>query len=129
MILKDTRIFIIEDNVTNRAIMQTILERQGAVIGFERWGVDTEERLLKFAPVDIILLDLMFPNDISGYDIFDRIRLLPNFAGVPIVAVSASHEIARARLKGFAGFIKKPIELEQFPRQVASVIAGKPVWV
>ena len=132
MLLKNRRIFIVEDNVTNRSVMQLLLEQQGAVIAFERWGNETNQRLKAFAPVDIILLDLMFPNNVTGYEIFDRIRELPEFNAVPIVAVSASDSstaIPLTREKGFAGFISKPIKFAQFPQQIADLIAGKNVWV
>lgn len=129
MLLKGKRIFLIEDNLINRSIMQTLLEREGAIIEFERWGKDTEERLQKFIPVDIILLDLMFPDDVSGYDIFDRIRLLPEFIEIPIVAVSAADDTMKARAKGFAGYIKKPVDPLQFANQITNILDHKPVWI
>lgn len=130
-ILKGKRVFIIEDKVTNLTVMQLLLEQYGVVIGFERWGMDTVPRLLKFQPIDLILLDLMFPRGVSGYDVFDKIREEAGFAAVPIVAVSAgdaSSVIPRLRGKGFSGFIAKPIEYEAFPRQVAELLIGGEVW-
>src|SRR4051812_42942929 len=131
MLLKGKRIFLTEDNLTNRSVMQLLLERDGAVFAFERWGFDTPERLQKFAPVDIILLDLMLPNGVTGLDLFDQIRALPEFARVPIVAVSAkdpSIAIPEVQAKGFNGFIAKPINRLRFASQIASAIAGESVW-
>ena len=79
MLLKGKRIFLTEDNLTNRSVIQLLLERDGAIFAFERWGTETTERLQKFAPVDIILLDLMLP-DGRGID-FLRAR---RHAGEPI---------------------------------------------
>ena len=129
--LKDKRVFLIEDNVGNRAIMQTLLEQAGAVVGFERWGVNTVEKLQEFAPVDIILLDLMFPRGVTGYDVFDDIRAESEFFDVPIVAVSASEPsiaIPKTRAKGFSGFITKPIDFDKFPVQIAKILQREPVW-
>jgi CheY-like chemotaxis protein len=129
--LKGKRIFLIEDNVGNRAIMQTLLEQQNVTIGFERWGIDTVKKLQEFAPVDIILLDLMFPRGITGYDIFDNIRAHPDFVHVPIVAVSASEPsvaIPKTRAYGFAGFISKPFDFDRFPAQILAVLKREPVW-
>lgn len=129
--LKNKRIFIIEDNLNNRAIMQLLLERQGAVVGFERWGNETLQRLKAFEPVDIILLDLMFPNNITGYDVFDQIRSEPGYNHVPVVAVSASdpsEAIPKTREKGFAGFISKPIRNNVFVSQISSVLEGNQIW-
>lgn len=132
MPLTGKRVFYIEDDVNNRAIVQTILELEGAKVGFERWGMIEVivPRLKAFEP-DIILLDLMFPTAITGYDIYDALRQYPFFANVPIVAVSASDpslEMPKARAKGFAGFIGKPIILRHFPTQIASVINGQSIW-
>jgi two-component system, chemotaxis family, sensor kinase CheA len=132
MQLQGKRIFIVEDNRENRSIMQLLLEREGAQVSFERWGTDAAERLNAFAPVDIILLDLMFPNNVTGYQVFDEIRKLSAYDGVPIVAVSAAEAevaIPKAYDRGFAGFISKPIiDYELFVRQVASILNGVPVW-
>lgn len=132
MLLAGKRIFYFEDDVQNRSIGQMILEREGAVFGFERWGREEGiKRLKTFAPVDLILLDLMFPNNITGYDIYDLIRREPEFAATPIAAVSASDpsvEIPKLQVKGFVGFIEKPISLRTFPQQIAALLEGKPIW-
>jgi CheY-like chemotaxis protein len=131
MLLKDKRIFIVEDNLTNRSVMQVILEQEGAIIAFERWGRNICERLADFAPVDIVLLDLMLPGQITGYEIFDQIRADNTFSHLPIVAVSASEaeqEIPVAHQKGFAGFISKPIKLHLFASQIVSILEGKQIW-
>lgn len=131
MLLQNKRIFIVEDNLANRAIEQILLEQEGARTAFERWGTHTIEKLRQFAPVDIILLDLMFPNDVTGYDIFDEIRKYEEFRHIPIVAVSASDPasaIPKTRAYGFDGYISKPVIFDLFPRQIADLMVGQPVW-
>src|SRR5215510_12056625 len=106
MPLQGKRIFIVEDNMGNNAVMQLLLEWKGAKVVSERWGTDVVERLQNFGQVDIILLDLMLPNGMTGYEIFDQIRAVPEYDSVPIVAVSAadaSSAIPKARAKGFNG--------------------------
>lgn len=124
-ILRDVRIFMVEDNPGNAAIMKHILERRGAKVYFERWGKDLIEHLHQFAPVDLILLDLMLIKGMSGFDVFDEIRALPEFARTPIVAVSAADPatvLPRIHEKGFHGFIEKPIDYDQFPFQVKGIL-------
>ena len=130
-LLDHARIFIIEDNVANRAIMQLLLEQQGAEISYERWGTTTVQKLMEFMPVDVILMDLMITSKISGYDLFDEIRAIEAFRNVPIVAVSASDPsdaIPRTRAKGFDGFIAKPVDYDQFPKQIARILDDEQVW-
>jgi two-component system cell cycle response regulator DivK len=132
MVLKGKRVFVVEDNLENRLITEILLQEQGAQLAFDRWGKDAIRKLQAFAPVDIILLDLNFPKGISGFDIYDEIRKIEQFAQVPIVAVSAtdaSAAIPQAKAKGFAGFIGKPLDFHKFPEQIAKVIAGEQVWV
>jgi len=129
--LKNKRIFVVEDNPGNLAITRWLLEKHGAKTEYEPWGVTTLRKLHKFAPVDLILLDLMFPNKVTGYEVFDNIRADDKFASVPIVAVSAAdpeEAIYRTKEQGFAGFIAKPLDFDKFPKQVYQVLNGEQVW-
>ena len=131
MQLEGKRIFMVEDNLSNRAIEQMLLECEGAKVDFERWGVNAVEKLRQFSPVDCILLDLMFPNGVTGYDVFDEIRSHDEFRHIPIVAVSASDPstaIPKTRAYGFNGFISKPVSFETFATQIAALIQAEPVW-
>ncbi len=131
MILKNKRIFIVEDNIQNRLVFQMALIRHGASVDFERWGRDAIYRLQNLSRVDIIILDLMLAEGVTGFDIFTQIRELPKYSTVPIVAVSAmepSIAIPKTKQHGFSGFIAKPIDSVQFPKQIASLIEGESIW-
>ena len=132
MLLDKKHIFVIEDNLQNRIIFQVILaHKAGARVLFEPWGNRAVLQLKLIPHIDVIILDLMLAGGISGYDVFDQIRAEPALAEIPILAVSAadpSSAIPKARQKGFAGFIAKPIDDVLFPEQVAAVIGGERVW-
>jgi CheY-like chemotaxis protein len=131
MLLKDKKIFILEDQAGNLAVMATLLQREGAITRHDRWGRETVSKLQDFAPVDIILLDLMISETVTGYDVFDTIRSLQEFNHVPIVAVSASEPsvaIPETRKRGFSGFIAKPIHIDHFPKQLLQILEGEALW-
>jgi two-component system chemotaxis response regulator CheY len=131
MILKQKRIFIIEDNIANLAIATTYLRDQGAAINFERWGNNTADIILQSMPIDIILLDYMFPSGITGFDIAAQILANPRLQSIPILMISAAEPedlIPAAREMGLAGFVSKPISAK-IVSYVADVIAGKKVWI
>jgi two-component system cell cycle response regulator DivK len=132
MLLTDKRIFLVEDDQGNASIIQMLLEQEGAKVFRGRWGGEGTIALLrKYSPIDIILLDLMLPGGITGYDVFDDIRAIPEMRSIPIVAVSASDPsmaITKVRAKGFAGFIAKPVDFENFAKQVADILDGVAVW-
>lgn len=122
MILKEKHIFIVEDNLTNRVVFQMSLVVEGAKVDFERWGHDTISQRQSYSQIDLIILDLMLPKGVSGYDIFTEIRTHKEFEDVPIVAVSAAESavaIPKTQEMGFSGFIAKPIHKSLFPRQLA----------
>lgn len=129
--LEGKNIFIVEDNATNLAIISAILRRYGANARYDRWGVETIERIRRSGKVDLIILDLMFPRGVSGYDVFDQLQQIPELAKIPVVAVSAADphvEMPKARAKGFMGFISKPINHKLFPQQMAAIINGTKIW-
>jgi CheY-like chemotaxis protein len=131
MILKGKHIFIVEDNLTNRVVFQMSLIVEGAKVDFERWGRDTITQIRGYSHIDLIILDLMLPNGISGYDIFTEIRAHTEFVHVPIVAVSAAETtvaIPKTQAMGFSGFIAKPIDETLFPRQLARLINQEKIW-
>lgn len=131
MILDGKRIFFVEDDHNNIAVIKTILEQNGATTAFERWGNETLDKLQAFAPVDIILLDLMLPRDVSGYDLLEAIRAIEAFAQTPIVAVSAADPavaMKKAKLAGFDSFISKPLQWGLFEQQIAAIMDGEAVW-
>ena len=131
MYLENKRIFVVEDNVGSRTIMELLFEQHGATAIFTQWDSETITRLRDFAPVDLIILDLMLPDGITGYNVFDVLHDLAEFESVPILAVSAAYPataIPEAQTRGFSGFIGKPIHYNTFPKQVARVIAGEKIW-
>ncbi|HEX2907002.1 MAG TPA: response regulator [Phototrophicaceae bacterium] len=131
LLLQNKQIFIIEDNLENRVIMRIALTQQGAQVEFDRWGREVPKHLEAGHRIDVILLDLMFPNGITGYNIFNQIRGIRALAAVPIVAVSASDPFTampRCQAQGFAGFIAKPIDDDLFAAQIADILAGRSVW-
>ncbi len=131
MHLQGKRIFLVEDNIGNQTITKTLLESHGAVIAVHRSGHNVIPHLQNFQPVDLIILDLMLPNGVTGYDIFSSIRNQHTFDAVPIVAMSVidrSEAVPLAKRRGFSGFISKPINFRRFPEQIAQVIEGAPIW-
>jgi two-component system cell cycle response regulator DivK len=129
--LSNRRIFVVEDDVTNMAVIVMLLRQNGAMVLQDPWNSKTVPLLMAHQPIDAILLDLMLRDGVSGYDIFKQIRQHEALAEIPVIAVSASDpaiEIPRAREMGFAGFIGKPIAMNRFGTQIAACLNGEAVW-
>ncbi len=131
MFLKGKRIFIVEDSAGNLAIASVYLEGQGAVVKFERRGINVPEMIARQMPIDVILMDLMLPRNANGFEIADEIRQVPELKDIPIIVVSAAdpdRAMPIARQKGLAGFISKPIT-PQIANYVLQVLNGNKIWI
>ena len=131
MLLKGKNIFVVEDDPINLAVISSILRAMGAKVTIDLWGDTATHTLVKAMPIDILLLDLMLPNNLSGYDVFDQVRAVPELKEVPIVAVTALDPgigMNKAREKGFKGYITKPIRANTFGQYIAAILDGQEVW-
>ncbi len=131
MTLQNSNIFFVEDNVQNRVIYQTVLMRYNVNVKFERLGRNALSVLQTMPRVDMIVLDLMLAQGVSGFDIYDEIRALPEYAATPIVAISAMDAaiaMSQAQAKGFNGFIAKPIDNRLLPHQLTAILNGEQIW-
>lgn len=123
---KEATILYIEDDNASRLLVQRVLSSRGydvhvAVDGLEGIALAREKR------PNLILMDMNLPN-MDGREITTRLRSLPHFADVPIVALTAnnspgSRELALAA--GCTGFLTKPINVSQFPEQVEDFLHGR----
>ena len=74
----------------------------------------------------LILMDIRLPGGIDGLEATRRIKALPQLAHIPILAMTASvrpEDMQRALREGCDGFVRKPIDIDELPRQVAEHIA------
>lgn len=131
MQIEGKKIFLVEDNIGNQTIAKTLLQAHGATVVTHRSGQNVVEHLTKFYPIDLIILDLLLPDGVTGYDIFSAIRSREEFDDVPIIAMSVvdrSIAVPQAKRRGFSGFISKPINFQVFPGQIAQIISGDAIW-
>jgi CheY-like chemotaxis protein len=91
-----------------------VLESYGMRVHFSENGKDGIETLLANPEVDVVLMDIMMP-DMDGYETIRRIRSLPQFASLPIVAVTAramKSDRERCLEAGASDYISKPVDVD-----------------
>ena len=116
-------ILIVEDYDKNMKLARDILQDKGyrtieAATGLAGLQAAQDE------PPDLILMDMQLP-DISGIEVYARLRADPTTAGIPAIAFTASVTQAdRSRIMdgGFAGFLAKPINLKEFLQTIERVL-------
>ena len=75
------------------------------------------------APPSLVLLDLKMPK-VSGLEVLERMRSDPRTKHVPVVILSSSSErrdLVDAYKHGASGYVRKPIDLEDFNRAMSNI--------
>ncbi|PZV07736.1 MAG: hypothetical protein DCF32_06525 [Leptolyngbya sp.] len=102
-------IMAVDDVPANLKVLQKVLDAAGYRTTFATRGQQVLDRLNDVKP-DLILLDLMMP-EMSGIDVCDRLQQNPTTAHIPIIFLTASHEIehlAQAFECGAVDYVTKP---------------------
>jgi len=119
-----TRVFLVDDNATNRELARRILEAAGAEVHEACDGVEALERL-GLLPVDVVLMDLRMPK-LDGRGALARLRAEPGpNQDVPVLAFTADADLAGEHdLDGFDGLVRKPMQ----PLELYRTIAAATQW-
>lgn len=107
---------IVEDNATNRSVVEALLRRQGLRFESVGDGQEAVSRVTAGTGPALVLMDCQMPI-MDGWEATRAIRQWESEHGrgrVPIVAMTASafeEDRERCRLAGMDDFIAKPIDL------------------
>jgi len=119
------KILVVDDMPESIRLVKKVLEARGyKVIGVQT-GADAINAAQTELP-NLILMDVRLPGGIDGLEATRRIKALSQLAHIPILAMTASvkpEDIHRALDAGCVGFIRKPIDIDELPKQVAQYIA------
>jgi signal transduction histidine kinase/CheY-like chemotaxis protein len=121
------RVLVTDDSDINREVASRILTAEGATVSLASNGREAVDWLqLNPDAVDIVLMDVQMPV-LDGYEATRLLRLLPAFADLPIVALTAGafkSQQDEAREAGMNAFVAKPFnvdELMEVVRRLARV--------
>ena len=122
--LKTARIFLVEDNPADVLLVRKALQETGIDFNLTSFAdgqkaLDNLAQQDRKAP-DVILLDLNLPRT-EGIEVLRKIRNMPSLADVPVAILTSSESPAdmhRTALLGAARYIRKPIRLDDFLREV-----------
>ncbi|MEW6429584.1 MAG: response regulator [Thermodesulfobacteriota bacterium] len=119
---RNFRILLIEDELINRTVTETLLREEGfavTAVGDGRQALD----LLAAEDFELILTDIQMP-EMDGFEVAARVRQLQKKARIPIIALTA-HAIKGYREKclaaGMDGYIAKPVRIGALRREVERI--------
>lgn len=119
------KVLIIDDEQDVAGLTAKLLENSGHEVDCHFDGQGAYEVIQETKP-DVILLDIRLPN-VSGIDIFNRIRGEDNLKSIPVIFFSVSatdREMCLVRL-GAEGYVEKPFELETLLSEINRVTEGQ----
>jgi two-component system, cell cycle response regulator DivK len=120
-------VLIVDDNARNRKLATDVLRLarfRTLEAGTAAEGMALASRHLP----DVILMDLRLP-DVDGTEAARMLRAEPRTSRIPVVAVTALPLDDREDWlvdAGFAGYIVKPIDIDEFPDVVRRFCARGP---
>lgn len=109
------RILYVEDMPQNMLLVRRIMEALGHELLEAADGETGWEAIVSHRP-DLILMDLLLPGDISGFELIRRIKSHPQLNRIPVVALTAYgyDEVEQTALTaGCDGFLCKPADIRQ----------------
>jgi two-component system cell cycle response regulator DivK len=119
-------ILYVEDNPDNRLLVKRILLAEDYSL---LEAIDGKDALnvLKTARPDLILMDINMP-DMDGYTLTARIKSLPGFERIPILALTANvmrGDNEKTLEAGCDGYIQKPLDIDQLTREIEKFLSRR----
>jgi CheY-like chemotaxis protein len=112
--LRGKHILVIDDDARNLFAITSTLELQGMRVTRTTNGREGIEALLANEDTDLILMDVMMPG-MDGYATMTAIRRTPQFARLPMIAVTARAmpgDREKSIAAGASDYVTKPVDTE-----------------
>ncbi len=115
--LKDKKILLVEDNLTNQFLVEAMLEETDIKLDIANNGLEALNLFHSHANekyYSLILMDFQMPK-MNGFEATEMIRRTNQ--EIPIIGLSADidkADIAKAKVMGMNNYLSKPIDNEKF---------------
>ena len=117
------KILIADDEPNIVVSLEFLMKQKGYIVRVVTNGEDALRAVGEFGP-DLILLDVMMPR-LSGYDVCQKVRENPAWAGIRIIMLSAKGrdvEVNKGMAVGADAYVTKPFSTKDLIAQVAQML-------
>ncbi len=117
-------ILCVEDNSDNRTLVRRVLQSENYKL-VEAKNASEALDVLKNTKPDLILMDINMP-DMDGYTLTAKIKTMPGFERIPILALTANvmrGDREKTLEAGCDGYIQKPIDIDQLTSEIERFLA------
>ena len=122
------KILIVEDDPKNMNVVAMALRPHGYTLLEATDGEEAIEIALRDTP-DLILLDMQLPK-MSGLEMTRKLREMPAFSHIPIIALTAyamKGDKEKFIEAGCDAYLSKPINTRELPRVIAEILSGQQI--
>ena len=127
---QDARVLVVDDNGTNRNILEEILQSWGMLPTVTENAENAltllEEARKTVHPFQVVVSDLRMP-DVDGFALLDRIRRDPNLATTHFILLSSDvhrGDLQRCKELGVAAHLLKPVKQSELFEAVACALGS-----
>ncbi|MEK3838271.1 response regulator [Paenibacillus sp. FSL R7-0128] len=109
------KILLVDDDIRNVFALSSVLEGYHMEVKFAENGREAIDMLVEQSDYDLVLMDMMMP-EMDGYEAMRRIRQMPQYQKLPIIALTAKamkEDRAKCIEAGASDYMKKPISTDQ----------------
>ncbi|MDI5973086.1 HAMP domain-containing protein [Streptomyces sp. SL13] len=108
------KVLIVDDDIRNVFALTSVLEQHGLTVLYAENGREGIEVLEQHDDVSVVLMDIMMP-EMDGYATTSAIRRMPQFADLPIIALTAKAmkgDKEKALDSGASAYVTKPVDTD-----------------
>ncbi|UGY93962.1 HAMP domain-containing protein [Streptomyces gobiensis] len=108
------KVLIVDDDIRNVFALTSVLEQNGLQVLYAENGREGIEVLEQHDDVALVLMDIMMP-EMDGYATTAAIRKMPQFAGLPIIALTAKAmkgDREKSIDSGASDYVTKPVDTD-----------------
>ncbi|MEU8250104.1 HAMP domain-containing protein [Nonomuraea sp. NPDC048916] len=113
--LNGAKILIVDDDIRNVFALTSVLERHGSTVVYAENGREGIEQLERNEDVALVLMDIMMP-EMDGWATTSAIRRMPQFADLPIIALTAKvmrGDREKSIASGASDYVPKPVDVDR----------------
>lgn len=114
-VLRGKTILVADDDIRNIFSLTKSLENYDMSVVSAIDGKDAIKQLEEHKNIDLVLMDMMMP-EMDGYESTSRIRQMPKYKSLPIIAVTAkamTGDRGKCIAAGASDYITKPVDIDQ----------------